>query len=246
MMRNRTLALIGTAAVAVALALGGLGVAMAQTAPAGCGYGPTGMMGSYGPGGMMGSYGRGGMMGGPCPGTGGTNASLGSLPEAQASFQRYLDQSGNPDLVLDEVMEFDQNFYAIVKERSTDSGAFELLASKQTGVVFPEYGPNMMWNTKYGHMVGHGQGMMTGYGNAPPTSEATVTPARAQQIAQQWLDVNQPGSMSESPDAFPGYYTAHFMRDGTIAGMLSVNATTGQVWYHNWHGAFVGAAEVGQ
>jgi hypothetical protein len=24
-----------------------------------------------------------------------------------------------------------------------------------------------------------------------------------------------------------------------VAGMLSVNGYTGQIWYHTWHGAFV-------
>jgi len=28
-------------------------------------------------------------------------------------------------------------------------------------------------------------------------------------------------------------------RDGTITGMLSVNATSGQVWLHTWHGTFL-------
>jgi hypothetical protein len=26
---------------------------------------------------------------------------------------------------------------------------------------------------------------------------------------------------------------------GTVNGMLSVNASTGQVWYHSWHGRFI-------
>jgi len=28
-------------------------------------------------------------------------------------------------------------------------------------------------------------------------------------------------------------------QDGKVIGMLSVNGTSGQVWYHTWHGAFV-------
>jgi uncharacterized membrane protein len=34
-----------------------------------------------------------------------------------------------------------------------------MLIDKNTGQIFPEYGPNMMWNLKYGH-----GGMMTGPG----------------------------------------------------------------------------------
>jgi hypothetical protein len=40
------------------------------------------------------------------------------------------------------------NYYAIVNDTSTGEGAFELVAHPQTGAVFPEMGPNMMWNTE--------------------------------------------------------------------------------------------------
>jgi len=61
------------------------------------------------------------------------------------------------DLAIGEIMEFEQNFYVIYYEKSTGIGAFEMLIDKRTGRIFPEYGPNMMWNTKYGHL-----GMMRG------------------------------------------------------------------------------------
>jgi hypothetical protein len=172
-------------------------------------------------------------------------APLASLADAQQAFQRYVAATGNADLVLDETMEFQNNFYAIVKERSTGTGAFELLANKQTGAIFPEFGPNMMWNTKYGHMSPTspmGQ-MMAGVGYQAPSGPPTVAPDQAQQIAQRWLDQYQPGASTEAPDAFYGYYTLHITQDGQVRGMLSVNAHTGQVWYHTWHGAFVGQVE---
>ena len=37
---------------------------------------------------------------------------------------------------------------------------------------------------------------------------------------------------------FPGYYTLHTLQDGDVEGMLSVNAVTGAVWRHTWHGEF--------
>jgi len=52
-----------------------------------------------------------------------------------------------------------------------------------------------------------------------------------------------PVSATETPDSFPGYYTLHITKDGQISGMLSVNAFTGQVWYHTWHGTFVASSE---
>jgi hypothetical protein len=43
---------------------------------------------------------------------------------------------------------------------------------------------------------------------------------------------------------FYGYFTFDAHRDGRPFGMLSVNAHTGQVWYHTWHGAFVAEKEL--
>lgn len=263
-MRTRTLGLLGAALLALALGLGTLSTALAQSAPGPCGQG-WGPMQGYGP--MMGGPGwgagpgpqgwQGPMMGqpngpggyGPMPWRGpGQPAQvqpLASLEDARQAFQSYLDQLGNADLALEEVMEFERDYYAIVKEKSTGSGAFELLANKQTGAVFPEPGPNMMWNTKYGHMAAYGSGPgMMGGGWAPPTGAPVVTPEQAQQIAQQWLDRYQPGSTTEEPHAFPGYYTLHITRGGEITGMLSVNGYTGQVWYHAWHGAYIASMEL--
>lgn len=242
-MKNPTLALLGIGLLAGVLALGSVSAVLAQSTgpggPFGQGYGPS-MMRGYGPGGMMdgrygpgligGGYGPGSMMGW---GAATTSTPLNSIGDAQKAFQAYIDRAGNPDLTLDEVLQFQQNFYAEVKEKSTGNGAFELLADPRTGAVFPEFGPNMMWNTKYGHMAGW----------APPAAQATVTADQAKTDAQQWLDANQPGSTTEAPDTFYGYYTLHILKDGKVTGMLSVNAFTGQVWYHTWHGAFIASSE---
>ncbi|MHB8990295.1 MAG: hypothetical protein ACYC66_01435 [Chloroflexota bacterium] len=241
-MRTRTLGILGAVLVAAALALGGLSTALAQSAgPNGPGWGPGGMMGGFGRGG----WGMGGMMGG-WYGTAPTTGKTLTIEEAKQSVEQYLAGQGNPNLAVTEVMEFERNFYAIVAERDTGKGAMELLVNKGTGAVFPEYGPNMMWNSKYGHMGGFGGmmggfggGMMGGWWGAAPTDQGAVTSEQAQAIAQKWLDANLPGSTTESPDAFYGYYTLHTERDGKVTGMLSVNAATGQLWYHNWHGEFV-------
>ncbi len=239
-MKSRTITFVGATALAGALILASLATAFAQSQP---GYGPGGMMGGrgygtgqgYGPG-MMGGFGWG-------PGTGTTQATpINSLDDAKQAFQSYVAATGNSNLALDEVMQFQWNYYAIVKDTSTGQGAFELLANPRTGAVFPEMGPNMMWNTQYGQMAGSGFGMMGGFGQRT-TGQPSVSTDQAQQIAQQWLDQNQPGSATESPDSFPGYYTVHITRDLTITGMLSVNAYTGQVWYHTWHGTFVASTE---
>lgn len=254
MIKRRKLGVFGAALVGAVVAIVVVGGAFAQgmqpgggNGPGGSGYGP-GMMGGgscptgsgYGPG-MMGGYGPTGagygpgMMGGVWQSRS-SGPPLTSIDDARQAFQGYIQTTGNPDLTLDEVMQFQFNYYAIVNyaivnEQSTGHGAFELLADPQTGAVFPEFGPNMMWNTKYGRMTWW-------WGQQP--GEQTVNADQATQVAQQWLDQNQSGSTSETtPDIFPGYYTLHTLKDGTITGMLSVNAYTAQVWYHSWHGAFV-------
>ncbi len=164
-----------------------------------------------------------------------------SMDAAQSSVQSFLDRSGDQDLKIDELMEFQQNFYALIKEKSTGTGAFELLVSKGNGAVAFEPGPDMMWNTKNG-MMGRG-GMMGGYIRSGSNGAMTLDADAAQQIAQRWLDGTFAGDSAGTADAFYGYYTFHFEKDGRIAGMLSVNGYTGQVWYHTWHGTFIQAKD---
>src|SRR4030042_3061975 len=106
-----------------------------------------------------------------------------TFDQAVESARQYLTSYGNPDLVLTEIMEFSDNFYAEVEEKSTGIHAFELLINRHTGAVSPEPGPNMRWKTRYGHMGG----MMGDWGGRQNQVMVT-TPERAREIAQGWLD----------------------------------------------------------
>jgi hypothetical protein len=176
-----------------------------------------------------------------------------TIDQAAAKVDEYLKEFWNPDLKLAEVWEFDNQFYAEVKESSTGVGAFELLVNKWTGAIAPEPGPNMMWNTKYGHM-GFGMmgwGMMGGpsggwggrgrFRNWPkPPTEMPVTAEQAHRYAQQSLDAYLPGTaLEKDTDVFYGYYTITVLKDGKVYGMLGVNGYNGWVWYHDWHGKFI-------
>ncbi len=192
------------------------------------------MMGGSGPGSGMMGYGNGNdYCGAGYTGSGyGANATSITIEKAKESVEQYLTSTGNADLKLSEVIEFDNNFYAGVKEQSTGTHAFELLVDKYTGAVFPEMGPNMMWNTKYGHM------------NWNTLAQTNISEEQALKNAQNYLDKALPGTKVGDADAFYGYYTIEVLKDGKIYGMLSVNSYTGAVWYHNWHGAFVKILEV--
>ena len=164
------------------------------------------------------------------------------INQAYNIAENYLDSIIDPDIAIDEVMEFEYNYYVVYYEKSTNIGAFEMLIDKENGHIFPEYGPNMMWNLKYGHggMMGSG-GMMGGGYYYPDVEPITVDAALG--IAQRFLDETYPGSMAEEAHQFYGYYTIHTMRNGEIQGMLSVNEYTGAVWYHNWHGKYIQSIE---
>jgi hypothetical protein len=147
-------------------------------------------------------------------------------------------------LAVDEVMEFSNNYYASIREKSTGVGAFEILIDKSTGNVMEEP-PSMMWNTRYGMMPGGMMGGMmggAGFGTGGPT---TVSSQQAQDMAQAWLDANQPGTRAHTPDPFYGYYTVDFERAGSLVGMLSINGYSGQAWYHTWHGSFIQTKDLG-
>lgn len=173
-----------------------------------------------------------------------------TLEESRKAIQSYLDKLKNPDLILKEVMVFNNNSYGVIVEKSTGKGAFEVLVNPVTKAVTPEIGPNMMWNLKYGHMGGIGRGRgsfgctddCTGFGqlSAETIAEMTVTPTQAVQYAQAYLDKNLAGSKAaDNPIIFYGYYTLDYSKDGKPAGMLSVNGYNGQVWLHTWHGTFI-------
>ena len=163
-------------------------------------------------------------------------------------FKDYLTRLRNPDLALHEVEEYQNNFYATYVEKSTGIFAFQMLIWKpgsfwtggmmgngmMSGIVMPEVGPNLMWNTKYSVMGG-----MMGIYRQVSASNMTITPAQAKTIAQQYLDSSFNGKSAGDVDTFYGYYNVDVLSGGTTFGMLSVNGYSGQVWYHSWHGAYI-------
>jgi hypothetical protein len=73
--------------------------------------------------------------------------------------ESYISQY-DEDLIIDDIFIFeDSEYYYSIIEENTGRGAMELLVNPYTKTVLPEYGPNMMWNLKYGmHYSG---GMMS-------------------------------------------------------------------------------------
>lgn len=186
----------------------------------GMGAGPRGPWGgAYGSGGMMGSYGA------------DPAAQPLTLEAARQAVEAYVQRLNNPNLEIREVMVFSNQAYAEIAEKDTGIGAMEVLVDPASRRVFPEPGPNMMWNLKYGPHA-------DGASGAP--AEMPIQPAEARQLAQKFLDRNAPGlQVSQDADPFYGYYTLHTLKDGQVVGMLSVNGYTGEVFLHTWHGKFI-------
>jgi hypothetical protein len=184
--------------------------------------------------GMAGGQGQGpyaGMMGGSMGQMGmvwlpGDAVAVSSIPAARARAATAATPEG---LHPGEVMQFDNGFYVELKD-AAGKPATEVIVDPQSGAVNTEPGPAMMWNTRIGmHALG-GPG-------AAQVAAVDVTKARA--IATSWLAANRAGTTIGSIDAYPGYFTIDLRRNGEVSGMMSVNASSGAVWYHTWHGAFV-------
>ncbi|MGB2964015.1 MAG: hypothetical protein WBB69_08515 [Anaerolineales bacterium] len=175
-----------------------------------------------------------------------------TMEEVEISIDQYLDDLSDPDLILSEIMIFDNHAYAQIIEESTGVGAMEVLVDPQSKQVYPEHGPNMMWNLKYSPMGTsgeiHGPGMMRGTGlysnnsniSVEDIADMPVSSEKAVDAAQDYLDRYQPGNQADDhSDLFYGYYTLHVLDGGEVVGMLSVNGYSGQVFYHDWHGELI-------
>lgn len=161
-----------------------------------------------------------------------------NIDAAEGIAEGYLTRFGNPDIAIKEIMEFELNYYVVYYEKSTGIGAFEMLIDKSTGNIFPEYGPNMMWNLKYGH-----GGMMGGW-RTSPSAQMPIDVNEAKSIAQEYLNSAYPEAIAEEVHPFYGYYTIHVTRGDRVFGMLSVNGYEGIVWYHSWHGDYIQSKEI--
>lgn len=181
----------------------------------GSGFFATGLGDRGGVGGpMMGGAGSGWLAGDGSP--------VDDLVDARDRAEKFA-VTLSPELRVGEVMRFAENYYAELEEPD-GAKATEVLIDPRTGAVQLEVGPARMWNTRFGMLDRSGSG-------------GQMTAAKASAVAERWVE-NREGLTVGEPDAFPGYYTLHTLRDGQVDGMLSVNAVTGQVWYHSWHGEF--------
>lgn len=215
---------------------------MGQPGNGGAGQGYNqGMMGGNGVGGgMMGGNGMGGTM----MSTYAPSSRPISQDEALRRAQGFAGRYG-PQVKIRDFMVFAESYYAQVVDAATGVGLAEVLVDRYTGVVQPEPGPDMLWNTRFGMQGGqYGNGMMDGINQRRqvPSAPVRYTQAAAQKLADTFVAGYLPGGKVLEGLPFPGYYTFDYGREAT-EGMLSVNAFTGEVWVHGWHGIYLGGVK---
>jgi hypothetical protein len=192
--------------------------------------------------GMMGGFSQ-GMMGGMRMAIYNANAKPLSDAQAYKNLEAYASRYGT-NVKLKDIMTFSENVYAQVVDAKTSMGLGEILFDRYSGTVQPEPGPNMMWNTQYGmgwggsSMMGGNNQMMGKTTAKPVTSTIKYSEPAAQKLAVRFLSSYLPNTKLHEGQAFPGYYTYDYGR-AEIEGMLSVNAFTGEIWIHTWHGSFI-------
>jgi hypothetical protein len=171
-----------------------------------------------------------------------------TLDQATSIAEQFLAATRNPNLGIKEIMEFQNNFCITYYEKDTGRGAFEMVIWKQApfqgigttliGIIMPERGPNMNWNTKYN--VEKGQVIIK---NQNLVSSDMITKEKALKIGRSYLDSNLNGAKVEDVTQFYGYYRIDYTVNGKIAGMLSVFSYTGWGSHYSWHGGFIQEAQ---
>jgi hypothetical protein len=157
-------------------------------------------------------------------------ARVDSLAAARLRAQVLADRLS---LRVGDVVRFDNGFYAML--RAPDgSGVTEVLVDPANGAVRFEPGPAAVWSAR--------SAVPADAGGAP-----LVTTEEAVRLADSWLAKQEGGLLdgltTSTPERFPAYVTLRAIRDGRVAGLVSVNLYTGAVWYHSWHGTFVEMSE---
>jgi hypothetical protein len=221
------IALVASVAVAI-----GAAAVSPPSGPMMRGYGQSGALGRMGdPGQRSGA----GMMGGSMMGSGqgmgmlwlpGDGVAVSSIPAAR---DRAATAAATAGLHPGEVMWFANGFYVELKD-AAGQPATEVIVEPHTGAVSTEPGPAMMWNTRTG-MHARSQDANKGAG--------AIDATKAGRIATAWLAASQEGLMIAGIDAYPGYFTLDLKRNGKVTGMMSINSSSGAVWYHTWHGTFI-------
>lgn len=153
---------------------------------------------------------------------------------AARDVMSFLDEHGYKNIKIERIIEFDLYYYVVLKEKGVQHPATEVIVAPYSGHVYPSPGAATMWNTRYGI-----RGSLRDSGPAKNDTRR-LNEKQAERFAQAFLKAAGGGYKVSSGEHFYGYRSFTFTKDGKIAGILSVNDRTGQVWWDSWLGAFMG------
>ena len=127
-----------------------------------------------------------------------------SFDQVKLAAEKYLNDAGLQNIKIKEIMEFSNNFYIETVEENSGIGAVELLLDKINGSISPEYGPNMMWNQKYGMR----SGMHSRFSGSQTETNMSIDEQKAIEIANSYLaKISQDEFAGNEGQKFYGYYT---------------------------------------
>jgi hypothetical protein len=155
----------------------------------------------------------------------------------ELSRELLNERYGSSFEMVDMVAYSNSPYYLIVKEENKEEAAFGLMFDPVRKIIYPEYGPNMMWNQNYGMAV------MMGWNSR--TTEQQINREEALANAR---DFARDNGLSVRDDGyqFSGYYSFYVENNNQTLGLVSVNVYSGEVWVHNWHGDLTEIIEVGE
>lgn len=159
-----------------------------------------------------------------------TNGLIENDEQAIAIAKAYVEKT-NIDLTVDKLVEYTNIYVVKLKDAQSGENAYEFTISKN-GLIYPQMGPKMMYNSEYGHM---------NWGNnATPTIDAD----QASKIAQEYINQLGEGYTIGGVETAPGYYVFIVQKDGKDYVELSVNAFNSQVWMENGNGPIINSIEI--
>jgi hypothetical protein len=157
----------------------------------------------------------------------------------------YLKKFNVPNLVLKEIVVFNNNSYARIADESSGINVLELIVDIETGIVLSEYGSNFTWNVVYPSIpdsktIGNIEFSPSGPVVNPTETPLTISPQQAEDLAQQYLKQYRINArLSTNVETFYGYYVIEYLKWGKVVGMISINGYSGQAFAHSWHQTFI-------
>jgi hypothetical protein len=167
------------------------------------------------------------------------------LTKTKELVDAYLQHFNVPNLVLKEIIVFNNNSYTRIADKSSGINVMELIIDTETDIVLSEYGSSFTWNVMYPSIpdsktIGNIEFTPSGPVVNPAENPMTISPEQAKIIAQQYLKQYKINvKLSKTVETFSGYYVIEYLHLGKVVGMISINGYTGQAFRHDWHQIFL-------